>query len=136
MKMWTEACLGTAAAAARSVDSGSEKAFELVSVAKSYIGDKAPAILQDCVQLHGGIGVTWDHDLHLYIRRVVLDRSLFGTPFDHRERIAQGLGLEDDQWALRRPRQAQKMWRHSASGRGPGWRRTCRLAPRARTTAS
>ncbi len=78
------------------MDSRSEKAFELVSVAKSYIGDKAPAILQDCVQLHGGIGVTWDHDLHLYIRRVVLDRSLFGTPFDHRERIAQGLGLEDD----------------------------------------
>jgi len=96
MKMWTEACLGTAAAAARSVDSRSEKAYELVSVAKSYIGDKAPAILQDCVQLHGGIGVTWDHDLHLYIRRVVVDRSLFGTPYDHRERIARGLGLEDE----------------------------------------
>ncbi len=96
MKMWTEACLGTSAAAARAVDSRSEKAAELVSVAKSYIGDKSPAILQDCVQLHGGIGVTWDHDLHLYIRRVVLDRSLFGTPYDHRERIARGLGLEDD----------------------------------------
>ena len=95
MKMWTEACLGTSAAAARSVDSRSEKGFELVSVAKSYIGDKAPAILQDCVQLHGGIGVTWDHDLHLYIRRLVLDRSLFGTPYDHRERIARGLGLEN-----------------------------------------
>jgi alkylation response protein AidB-like acyl-CoA dehydrogenase len=95
MKLWTEASLATAAAAARAVDGRSEKAYELVSVAKSYIGDKAPAILQDCVQLHGGIGVTWDHDLHLYIRRVVQDRSLFGTPFDHRERIAQGLGLED-----------------------------------------
>jgi alkylation response protein AidB-like acyl-CoA dehydrogenase len=95
MKLWTEACLGTSAAAARAVDSRSEKAFELVSVAKSYIGDKAPVILQDCVQLHGGIGVTWDHDLHLYIRRVVQDRSLFGTPYDHRERVAQGLGLED-----------------------------------------
>jgi alkylation response protein AidB-like acyl-CoA dehydrogenase len=94
MKLWTEASLATAAAAARAVDARSEKAYELVSVAKSYIGDKAPAILQDCVQLHGGIGVTWDHDLHLYIRRVVLDRSLFGTPFEHRERIAQGLGLE------------------------------------------
>jgi alkylation response protein AidB-like acyl-CoA dehydrogenase len=94
MKLWTEASLATAAAAARAVDARSEKAYELVSVAKSYIGDKAPGILQDCVQLHGGIGVTWDHDLHLYIRRVVLDRSLFGTPFEHRERIAQGLGLE------------------------------------------
>jgi alkylation response protein AidB-like acyl-CoA dehydrogenase len=95
MKLWTEASLATSTAAARAVDAQSEKASELVSVAKSYIGDKAPAILQDCVQLHGGIGVTWDHDLHLFIRRVVLDRSLFGTPFEHRERIAKGLGLED-----------------------------------------
>jgi alkylation response protein AidB-like acyl-CoA dehydrogenase len=95
MKLWTEASLATSAAAARAVDAQSEKAPELVSVAKSYVGDKAPAILQDCVQLHGGIGVTWDHDLHLFIRRVVLDRSLFGTPFEHRERIAKGLGLED-----------------------------------------
>jgi alkylation response protein AidB-like acyl-CoA dehydrogenase len=95
MKLWSEASLATSAAAARAVDAQSDKAAELVSVAKSYIGDKATAILQDCVQLHGGIGVTWDHDLHLFIRRVVLDRSIFGTPFEHRERIAKGLGLED-----------------------------------------
>jgi alkylation response protein AidB-like acyl-CoA dehydrogenase len=95
MKMWTEASLATAAAAARAVDDRSEGSFELVSVAKSYIGDRAPTILQECVQLHGGIGVTWDHDLHLYLRRVVQDRALFGTPHEHRERIAGTLGLED-----------------------------------------
>ena len=95
MKMWTEASLATAAAAARAVDSRSGDSFELVSVAKSYIGDRATAILQDCVQLHGGIGVTWDHDLHLYIRRAVQDRALFGTPHEHRERIAGTLGLEE-----------------------------------------
>jgi alkylation response protein AidB-like acyl-CoA dehydrogenase len=77
------------------VDGRAEKAYELVSVAKSYIGDHAPAILSDCVQLHGGIGVTWDHDIHLYTRRVVEDRSLFGTPEEHRERIARTMGLED-----------------------------------------
>ncbi len=43
-------------------------------MAKSYIGDHAPFIIQECVQFHGGIGVTWDHDLHLYLRRVVEDR--------------------------------------------------------------
>ena len=75
------------------MDSRSDRAPELVSVAKSYIGDHAPAILQDCVQLHGGIGVTWDHDLHLYLRRVVQDRSMFGTPEEHRERIAARLGM-------------------------------------------
>jgi len=94
LKVWTEASLATADAAARAVDNRSDKAFELVSVAKSYIGARAPLILQDCVQLHGGIGVTWDHDLHLYIRRVVQDRALFGTPSDHRERVAQALRME------------------------------------------
>jgi alkylation response protein AidB-like acyl-CoA dehydrogenase len=95
LKVWTEASLASAGAAAHAVDSRSERAYELVSVAKSYIGDHAPAILQDCVQLHGGIGVTWDHDLHLYLRRVVEDRSLFGTPDEHRERIARTMGLEE-----------------------------------------
>ncbi len=93
MKMWIEASHATATAAARAVDSGSPHADELVSVAKSYIGDHGPFILHECVQLHGGIGVTWDHDLHLYLRRVVQDRSIFGTPRDHRERIAAGMAI-------------------------------------------
>ncbi len=93
MKLWLEACHATAAGAARAVATGADWAAELVSVAKSYVGDRGPAILQDCVQLHGGIGVTWDHDLHLYLRRVVQDRSLYGTPEEHRERIAAIAGL-------------------------------------------
>ncbi len=93
MKLWLEACHATAFGAARAVQGRKERAPELVSVAKSYIGDRAPAILQDCVQLHGGIGVTWDHDLHLYLRRVVQDRALFGTPDEHRERIAVMAGM-------------------------------------------
>jgi alkylation response protein AidB-like acyl-CoA dehydrogenase len=87
MKMWLEASHASAEAAARAVDTGSDGP-ELVSVAKSYIGDHAPFILSECVQLHGGIGVTWDHDLHLYLRRVVQDQTQFGTPRDHRERVA------------------------------------------------
>jgi alkylation response protein AidB-like acyl-CoA dehydrogenase len=95
MKLRTEASFATAHAAAVAVQERSDNAFELVSVAKAYIGDQAPAIVQDCVQLHGGIGVTWDHDLHLYLRRVVQDRALFGTPFEHRQRIVAALGIED-----------------------------------------
>jgi alkylation response protein AidB-like acyl-CoA dehydrogenase len=93
MKMWVEASHATAEAAARAVDSGSDEAAELVSVAKSYIGDHAPFILSECVQLHGGIGVTWDHDLHLYLRRVVQDQAQFGTPRQHRERVAVAVGI-------------------------------------------
>jgi alkylation response protein AidB-like acyl-CoA dehydrogenase len=93
MKLWLEASHASAGAAARSVDAGAASAPELVSVAKAYIGERGPAILQDCVQLHGGIGVTWDHDLHLYLRRVVVDRSQMGTPREHRERIAVTMGM-------------------------------------------
>jgi alkylation response protein AidB-like acyl-CoA dehydrogenase len=93
MKLWLEASHASSGAAARAVQAGADNAAELVSVAKSYIGDHGPALLQDCVQMHGGIGVTWDHDLHLYIRRVTQDRVLFGAPSDHRERIATLIGL-------------------------------------------
>jgi alkylation response protein AidB-like acyl-CoA dehydrogenase len=93
MKLWSEAAYATADAAAHAVDSGSDNAAELVSVAKAYIGERAPGIVQDCVQLLGGIGTTWDHDIHLYLRRVVLDRSQLGTPSDHRDRVADVMGL-------------------------------------------
>ncbi|HEY1989655.1 MAG TPA: acyl-CoA dehydrogenase family protein [Acidimicrobiales bacterium] len=93
LKTWLEASQATATAAARAVDSDSPSAPELVSAAKSYVGERGPAILQDCVQLHGGIGVTWDHDLHLYLRRVVADSTQLGTPADHRERVAVAMGM-------------------------------------------
>jgi alkylation response protein AidB-like acyl-CoA dehydrogenase len=96
LKLWVEACLAAAQAAATAVDRESDRAGEMVSAAKSYIGDHAPAILQDCIQLQGGIGVTWDHDLHLYLRRVTQDAVLYGTPADHRDRIADQLGLDGD----------------------------------------
>jgi alkylation response protein AidB-like acyl-CoA dehydrogenase len=93
MKTWLEASQATATAAARAVDAESASANELVSVAKAYVGERGPLILQDCVQLHGGIGVTWDHDLHLYLRRVVTDSTQLGTPADHRERVAVAMGM-------------------------------------------
>jgi len=88
MKTWLEACHATTGAAARAVQDRSEDAAELVSVAKSYVGSRSTDILQDCVQMHGGIGVTWEHDLHLYLRRATVNRALYGTPEDHRLRIA------------------------------------------------
>jgi alkylation response protein AidB-like acyl-CoA dehydrogenase len=87
MKTWLEACRATTAAAVAAVAERSPDAGLLASIAKSYVGEKAPAIVQDCVQMHGGIGVTWEHDLHLYLRRVVLYRSMFGTPEEHNLRV-------------------------------------------------
>lgn len=90
-KMWLEACHATATAAARAVATEAANASELVSVAKRWIGPHSTEIIQDCVQLHGGIGVTWEHDLHLYLRRATVNRSTYGTPEWHAERIANRL---------------------------------------------
>jgi alkylation response protein AidB-like acyl-CoA dehydrogenase len=87
LKIWFEACRATTNAAVAAVAARSHSAKVAVSVAKSYVGEHAPGMLQDCVQLHGGIGVTWEHDLHLYLRRVTLYRSMFGTPEDHNLRV-------------------------------------------------
>ena len=61
---------------------------ETVSAAKAYTGDYLAELVQDCVQMHGGIGLTYDHDIHLYLRRVTVDRVTHGSPADHRQRIA------------------------------------------------
>ncbi|MDE0216082.1 MAG: acyl-CoA/acyl-ACP dehydrogenase [bacterium] len=91
MKMWSEASQAAADAAADALADANDEA-RMVSVAKSYVGDRSVEIMQDCVQLHGGIGVTWEHDLHLYLRRATVNRGLFGTPADHRECLSELLG--------------------------------------------
>jgi alkylation response protein AidB-like acyl-CoA dehydrogenase len=95
MKLWLEASLATATAAARAVQARSDDASEVVSAAKSYIGDHATAIIQECVQMHGGMGVTWEHDIHLYLRRATINQLLYGTPSEHRERIAELVGMDE-----------------------------------------
>jgi len=87
LKIWFEACRATTKAAVAEVASRSPGAELAVSVAKSYVGEHAPGMLQDCIQLHGGIGVTWEHDLHLFLRRATLYRSMFGSPEDHNLRV-------------------------------------------------
>jgi len=87
LKIWFESCRATTNAAVAEVAARSAGAEMAVSVAKSYVGEHAPGMLQDCIQLHGGIGVTWEHDLHIFLRRATLYRSLFGTPEDHNLRV-------------------------------------------------
>ena len=87
MKIWFEACRATTRAAVADVAARAPSAEMSVSVAKSYLGEHAAPMVQHCVQLHGGIGVTWEHDLHLFLRRVTLYRSMFGTPEEHNLRV-------------------------------------------------
>lgn len=87
-KVVLETCHGIATAAARAVATDRPDAGDVVSAAKAWIGPQATEMIQDCVQLHGGIGVTWEHDLHLYLRRATVNRATHGTPEEHAERVA------------------------------------------------
>jgi alkylation response protein AidB-like acyl-CoA dehydrogenase len=93
MFSWLEASYAIADAARAAVDGKSPDAADMTSIAKAYIGEYGSELLQDCVQLHGGIGVTFEHDLHLYLRRHSVDRAQAGTPSVHRQRI--GLLLDE-----------------------------------------
>ncbi|MCB2079111.1 MAG: acyl-CoA/acyl-ACP dehydrogenase [Novosphingobium sp.] len=88
-----EGAKAAAAHAAKSVRNGAPDAAIAVSVAKSHCGKQATEILRDCVQMHGGIGVTWEHDLHFYLRRAVSNEALWGTPAAHHERLCRLAGL-------------------------------------------
>lgn len=97
MASWLEASHAVSDAAAVAVASGSPDAAKLASAAKAYVGDFGSELLHECVQFHGGIGVTYEHDLHLYLRRHTLNRTLYGTPSEHRRIlgdhvIAEGAG--------------------------------------------
>jgi alkylation response protein AidB-like acyl-CoA dehydrogenase len=88
-----ESAKGCVDAAAAAVDGGSAQAPIEASVAKAYVGDKAMHLIQECMQFHGGIAVTWEHEIHLHLRRATVNRAMYGTPEQHRERICSLLGL-------------------------------------------
>jgi alkylation response protein AidB-like acyl-CoA dehydrogenase len=95
MATWLQASHAISDEAARAVADGRPDARELVSAAKAYIGDHGTELLQECVQLHGGIGVTFEHDLHLFLRRLTLARVLFGAPDAHRRRLADFIAQKE-----------------------------------------
>jgi alkylation response protein AidB-like acyl-CoA dehydrogenase len=95
MRAWLEAAHAMADTAAQHVQEESRRAGEYVSAGKSFLGVAALEVLQECVQFHGGIGITFEHDLHLYLRRATVDAQLYGTVADHRERLTAILEAND-----------------------------------------
>ncbi|WP_216898458.1 acyl-CoA dehydrogenase family protein [Nocardia alni] len=73
--------------AAMAADAGTADADRAACVAASYVSDVAGSVADAALQLHGGIGFTWEHDLHLYLRRAKTDRVLYGDASVHRERL-------------------------------------------------
>ncbi|HSV83248.1 MAG TPA: acyl-CoA dehydrogenase family protein [Ramlibacter sp.] len=94
MKSWLEAMHATTSDAVAAVQHASPQACVLTRVANLFVSTRALAIMQECVQLHGGIGVTWEHDLHIYLRRATVNSVMYGTPIEHRASLRTAVGQQ------------------------------------------
>jgi alkylation response protein AidB-like acyl-CoA dehydrogenase len=77
--------------AAEAIKEDDPDATTAVSMAKSFCGDTCKKVVAEGIQMHGGIGFTWDHDMHLYFKRVWASDNAFGDSNYHRELIAKAL---------------------------------------------
>ncbi len=93
--LWTAITLARAASryAAACLADGNPDAPVAVALAKSACCEAAVLAAQECVQLHGGIGFTWEHPAHLYLKRAKAASLAFGTPGAHRAALAALVNL-------------------------------------------
>ena len=73
------------------VDEKLAEAATAVPMAKAYASDMAKNVTSEAIQVHGGIGFTWEHDMHLYHRRALAGEANFGNAPIHRETVAKSL---------------------------------------------
>ncbi|WP_112489557.1 acyl-CoA dehydrogenase family protein [Streptomyces bacillaris] len=90
-QLWLEVVSARAAArnAADALATGSPDAPLAVAVAQAYCSGVAVHAAEECVQLHGGIGMTWEHPAHLYLKRAKADSIAYGSAGTHREAVAE-----------------------------------------------
>ncbi len=79
--------------AAWTVDENVPEVGQAVPMAKAYCSDMAKTVTSEAIQVHGGIGFTWEHDMHLFYRRGLAAEAAFGSAPVHREVVAQTLNL-------------------------------------------
>jgi alkylation response protein AidB-like acyl-CoA dehydrogenase len=79
--------------AAWCADAEPESLPAAASMAKAYSSDAGWRVCGSALQVHGGIGFTWEHDLHFFLKRAKANATLYGSARDHRERLA-GIALE------------------------------------------
>jgi alkylation response protein AidB-like acyl-CoA dehydrogenase len=79
--------------AAWTVDENVAEAGQAVPMAKAYCSDMCKTVTSEAIQVHGGIGFTWEHDMHLFYRRGLASEAAFGSAPVHREIVAQTLNL-------------------------------------------
>jgi alkylation response protein AidB-like acyl-CoA dehydrogenase len=80
-------------AAAAASDGTADELAAAASVAKAYCSTAYTFAAKESIQIHGGIGFTWEHDAHLHLRRAKSSELLLGTPAEHRARLADLTGM-------------------------------------------
>jgi len=88
-----ERARATAYFAAATIAEDDDRRPLAVAMAKAAAGDAQRLIAQEGIQLMGGIGYTWENDMHLYVKRAKTGDALLGTSSDHRARVARIIGL-------------------------------------------
>jgi alkylation response protein AidB-like acyl-CoA dehydrogenase len=72
---------------------GTEDLPVVAALAKAFCSDAYFRCAAQSLQIHGGVGFTWEYDVHLYFKRAKSSEILFGSPAYHRERVAREIGL-------------------------------------------
>ncbi|MFE6691177.1 acyl-CoA dehydrogenase family protein [Streptomyces sp. NPDC057743] len=89
--LWLDVASARAAArnAADALSGNGPEAPLAVAVAQSFCAPVAVRAAEECIQLHGGLGMTWEHPAHLYLKRAKADELALGTPGRHRQALAE-----------------------------------------------
>jgi alkylation response protein AidB-like acyl-CoA dehydrogenase len=91
MRIRARAAWVTTYRAAMSLAADAPDASVLTAAAKAYTSEAMSRLAGEALQVHGGIGFTWEHDLHLYLRRIKTDEVIYGDPSLHRRRLTDHL---------------------------------------------
>jgi alkylation response protein AidB-like acyl-CoA dehydrogenase len=78
--------------AAHAWDHLPDEAPRAAAVAKHHLTERAAEIARAAVELHGGLGFTWECDVHIWMKRILFDRAFMGDPALHRARVAKLAG--------------------------------------------
>jgi alkylation response protein AidB-like acyl-CoA dehydrogenase len=89
MLLETEGARSAAYYAAWCADAEPDSLPAAASMAKAYSSDAGWRVCGSSLQVHGGIGFTWEHDLHFYLKRAKTNAILCGSASEHRERVAE-----------------------------------------------
>jgi alkylation response protein AidB-like acyl-CoA dehydrogenase len=91
---WLEAAQAATWSAVRALAGDRSDLARAVHIAKMFTARRCPRIVEDCMQVHGGIAMTWDDDCHLFLRRVRSNSMLFGTAGWHSDRLCEVIGMK------------------------------------------